>query len=49
MGEYQQGTDPLTDEAIAQHGPLEEFLNQRTDDFADGEETHEFVSGFAPQ
>jgi type III secretion protein N (ATPase) len=49
MGEYQQGTDPLTDEAIEQHGPLEEFLNQRTDDFADGEETHEFVSGFAPQ
>jgi type III secretion protein N (ATPase) len=48
MGEYQQGADPLTDEAVAQHPMIEEFLSQTTDGFADGDDTHEYVAGFAP-
>jgi flagellum-specific ATP synthase len=32
IGAYQQGTDPLTDAAIAARTPIEEFLRQAVDD-----------------
>ena len=32
IGAYQQGTDPLTDAAIAARTPVEQFLRQRVDD-----------------
>lgn len=47
MGEYQQGADPLADEAVACHDTIDSFLGQRTDDLADGDATHAFVAGFA--
>ncbi|KVA55268.1 type III secretion apparatus H+-transporting two-sector ATPase [Burkholderia cepacia] len=47
MGEYEQGTDPLADDALAQHDTIDAFLSQRTDEFSDGDATHAFVAGFA--
>ena len=32
IGAYQQGTDPLTDAAIAARSPIERFLRQRVDE-----------------
>lgn len=39
LGEYQAGSDPLADEAIAKIGEIREFLGQRTDEFVDGAQT----------
>ncbi|MCX4177028.1 MULTISPECIES: type III secretion system ATPase SctN [Paraburkholderia] len=47
MGEYQQGADPLSDEAISQHEAIESFLGQSTEELTEGEDSHAFVSGFA--
>lgn len=47
MGEYQQGADPLSDEAIAQHETIESFLGQSTEELTEGEDSHAFISGFA--
>lgn len=33
VGEYQQGSDPLADQAVARHDAINAFLRQRTDDF----------------
>jgi flagellum-specific ATP synthase len=32
IGAYQQGTDPVTDAAIAARSPIQDFLRQRVDD-----------------
>jgi flagellum-specific ATP synthase len=32
IGAYQQGTDPLTDAAIAARSPIQDFLRQAVDD-----------------
>ena len=39
IGEYQAGTNPLADEAIAKIDALKAFLSQATDAYADPEET----------
>jgi len=39
IGAYRQGTNPLTDEAIAKHGPIEDFLIQDVDEPSSLEET----------
>lgn len=33
IGEYQAGSDPLADQALARHGAIQAFLAQRTDEF----------------
>jgi flagellum-specific ATP synthase len=38
IGAYQQGTDPLTDAAIAARTPVEQFLRQRVDEPSTTEE-----------
>ncbi|KKB63291.1 ATP synthase [Robbsia andropogonis] len=48
MGEYQQGSDPLADEAIAQHEAIESFLGQPTDEVTDEARTLSFISEFIP-
>ncbi|MEO6921872.1 MAG: type III secretion system ATPase SctN [Collimonas sp.] len=47
IGEYQQGTDPLADEAISHHDAIEQFLIQSTDEEAPGSHTHAIVSQFS--
>lgn len=39
VGEYEEGSNPLTDEAIAKNDAIREFLCQSTDDFFDGDDT----------
>ena len=39
IGEYRQGSDPAVDEAIAKHGPIEEFLIQDIDEPSSLEQT----------
>ena len=39
VGAYRQGTNPAIDEAIAKHGPIEEFLIQDVDETSSLEET----------
>lgn len=39
VGEYQPGTDPMTDEALAKMGAIEAFLGQATDELATLQET----------
>jgi type III secretion protein N (ATPase) len=46
VGEYQSGSDPLTDEAIANHEWLESFLSQRTSERADPAQTAGLVCEF---
>ena len=41
LGAYRRGSDPLVDEAIRYHEPLEAFLNQDKDDNADLESGYE--------
>ncbi|MEQ8584899.1 MAG: flagellar protein export ATPase FliI [Thalassobaculaceae bacterium] len=41
LGAYRRGSDPLVDEAIRYHDPLEAFLNQDKDDNADLEMGYE--------
>ena len=45
IGAYQQGTDPLTDAAIAARTPVEQFLRQRVDDVSTAEEADEALIG----
>jgi type III secretion protein N (ATPase) len=47
IGEYQQGTDPLADEAISHHDAIEQFLIQGTDEEAPGAHTHAIISQFS--
>jgi type III secretion protein N (ATPase) len=47
VGEYQSGSDPLTDEAIANREWLESFLSQRTSECVDAAQTAELVCAFA--
>ncbi|SDX05721.1 ATP synthase in type III secretion protein N [Collimonas sp. OK242] len=47
IGEYQQGTDPLADEAISHHDAIEQFLIQGTDEEAPGAHTHAVISQFS--
>ena len=47
IGAYQQGTDPLTDAAIAARTPIEQFLRQRVDDPSTAEEADEALLGLA--
>ena len=39
IGYYRQGSNPAIDEAIAKHGPIEDFLNQGMDEPSSLEET----------
>lgn len=45
LGAYRRGSDPLVDEAIRYHEPLEAFLNQDKDDNADLESGYEELAG----
>jgi ATP synthase in type III secretion protein N len=47
VGEYQSGSDPLTDEAIARHEWFESFLSQSTSEWADAAQTAQAVAAFA--
>ncbi|WP_321884871.1 type III secretion system ATPase SctN [Paraburkholderia bannensis] len=47
VGEYQSGSDPLTDQAIAQHEWLESFLSQKTHEATDAGETAALVREFS--
>jgi ATP synthase in type III secretion protein N len=49
VGEYQSGSDPLTDQAIEQHEWLEAFLSQKTHEFTDAQETANLVCEFSNQ
>ncbi|MDR1836265.1 MAG: FliI/YscN family ATPase [Treponema sp.] len=44
IGEYRQGSDPAVDEAIAKHGPIEDFLIQDKDEPSSLEETLLYMS-----
>ncbi|WJF89340.1 FliI/YscN family ATPase [Paraburkholderia bonniea] len=47
IGEYEAGRDALADEAIARHGGIETWLNQRTDEISDIATTRASVTAFA--
>jgi flagellum-specific ATP synthase len=47
IGTYRQGTNPVTDEAIAKHGLIESFLNQDIEEQSSLEETLTEVSAIA--
>ncbi|WP_408494315.1 FliI/YscN family ATPase [Paraburkholderia xenovorans] len=49
VGEYQSGSDPLTDQAIEQHEWLESFLSQKTHESTDAGNTSALVSEFSGQ
>ena len=45
IGAYQQGTDPLTDAAIAARDPIEQFLRQKVDEPSTAEEADAALLG----
>ncbi len=44
IGEYEEGSDPVSDLAIAKNQAIKDFLKQRTNEFEDFEETLEKLS-----
>ena len=51
LGAYKQGSDPVTDEAIGYHTPLEDFLSQKIEESVTLEEGYarlESIFGMAP-
>jgi type III secretion protein N (ATPase) len=47
IGEYQQGNNPLADEAIAKHDAIDTFLSQGIDDFAALDDTQDGLFALA--
>jgi flagellum-specific ATP synthase len=47
IGAYQEGTDPLTDEAIAKRVPIEAFLKQALEEYSTGDDADNAVLALA--